>query len=204
MTRMQKYQSYREEIARSSKLGYSIALDNQNIAKYKKEIDKINPAILTAMSDKNISLHKGVSEIALTHKQVPVEISKLFSTLNKAKNTINQENVSTIFFNITNSSIVDKNNKVKLDWLKQNSDYAQLLAFSNNLNLNKPDSLEKALESKYNNFSKQEQLSNVQSIATLQKDERKQLSHYVFVVSVTVAAVFFLITFALLITRMVL
>ena len=204
MTRMQKYQSYRDEIARSSKLGYSIALDNQNIMKYKKEIDKVNSSILTSMSDQKISLHKGVSEVAISQKQVPVEISKLFSTLNKAKNTINRENVSTIFFNITNSSIVDKKNKIKEEWLKHNSDYAELISFSSNLNFNQKEVLEKNLQSKYDNFKVDEKQKEIIAINELHKDDKKQISHYVFVVSATVAVIFLIITFALLITWMVL
>ena len=202
MTRMQKYQSYREEIAKSSKLGYSIALDNKNIDKYAKEINKINPAILTSISTKNITLHKGVSEIALEQKQVPVEISKLFSTLNKAKNTINQENVSTIFFNITNSSIIDSNNKVKESWLKQNPDYASLSTFRLNLSTNPNADIQKNLETRLNDLmstKKQEEIANVSIFA---KDDTKQISHHIFVISVTVAAIFFVLTFALLITRM--
>jgi len=206
MTRMEKYKEYREEIAKSSKLGYSISVDNQNIEKYKNEINKINPAILTSMSDQTMSLHKGVTEVTISQKKVPVEVSKLFSTLNKAKNTINQENVNTIFFNLQNNSIIDQKHNIKTQWLNSNPEYAALVEMAKSMNLDKQhdQNLEKNLESKYNKFTEQPKQIAVASAHPIILDDSKQTGHLVFVISVTVAILFFLITFALLIARMVL
>jgi len=205
MTRMEKYKEYRDEIAKSSKLGYAISLDNQNIEKFKAEINKINPAILTSMADQAMSLRKGVTEINISQKQVPVEISKLFSTLNKAKNTINQENVNTIFFNLQNNSIVDNKNNVKTEWLEENPDYAELGVLAKSVNIDKQHDtkVEKSLENKYNNFTQQKELLPVGRAHEILLDDSKQTGHHVFVISITVAIIFCIIVVGLLIARMV-
>lgn len=201
---MQKYQDYRQEIARSTKLGYAIDQDNMNIQKYKEAIDKINREILTSMDDESINLHKGVSEVAVSHKQIPVEIQQLFSTMNKAKNTINQENVAPIFDAITNSSIIDKNNNVKENWLKQDQKYSKFCSFEQVMNEELKQDLTKDFENKFGDLKIDAKQEAIAMPSLLSKDDKKQWPHYMFVISVTVAVIFFVITIALMIARGVL
>ena len=123
---MQKWESYRHEINQSSQVGYMIHQQTQQIAAYKKAIDRINPAILQNVKNVDFNLHKGVSEVVVSQKQVPAQITKLFKDLNKAKTVNNTNNISTILFNLKNDNILDANKKLKEDWLNKNSDYSAL------------------------------------------------------------------------------
>ncbi|MCQ3908435.1 MAG: hypothetical protein MJ200_02575 [Mycoplasmoidaceae bacterium] len=113
MTRMQKWESYRHEINQSSQVGYSIMLQTQQIEKYKRAIDRVNPAILQNVVDPQLNLHKGVSEVIVSQNQIPNQITRMFKDLSKAKSINNKNNISTILFNLQNESILDQKNKIK-------------------------------------------------------------------------------------------
>ena len=105
MTRMQKWEQYRLEIDQSSAIGQTIVNQSQKIEKYKREIDKINPAILQGIGNVNLNLHKGISEVIVSQKQIPDTISKMFKNLNKAKTTDNKNNIKNSFTKICKKRI---------------------------------------------------------------------------------------------------
>lgn len=203
MTRMQKWESYRNEINQSSQVGYTIATQTQQIEKYKRAIDRINPAILQNVVEPNLNLHKGVSEVVVSQKQVPAQITKLFKDLAKAKSLDNRNNVSTILFNLQNDNILDQNKRLKEEWLNSNSDYANLAAYIKqaNLSLNNDKEFEKDLQTKFESLSTNKQQTQVGVIKQLSKDTQKNIGHHVFVISIAIACVFFLLTLVLLLVR---
>lgn len=205
MTRIEKYKEYREEIAHSAQIGKTIALDDSKLDKYKAEIDSINPAILSSIEDEQTKVAKGVTEIPINEKQIPNHIANMFATINKAKGTINQENISTLLFNAKNNSILDGDLDFKEDWLMQNEDYAKFVKINFASCLNNQSSLEDAqknLQSKYDNFNSANTAKDVVKISQIQSGAQKKASHYVFVISIAVASIFFIIIVALLITKM--
>lgn len=203
MTRMQKWESYRNEINQSSKIGYVITQDALKIEKYKKEIDKINPTILQNLGSTDLDLHKGVSEVIVSQNQVPVEITRMFKDLNKAKASSNKNTVSTILFNLKNDNILDDQKRLKETWLNNNSDYAQLANYIStaNLNLDKNKDFEKELHTKYENLSTKQAEAKVGDIKSLSQNLQKNVGHHVFVISIAIATVFFAITLILLVVR---
>lgn len=205
MTRMEKWESYRSEINQSSQVGYMIHQQTQQIATYKKAIDKINPAILQNVKNVDFNLHKGVSEVVVSQKQVPAQITKLFKNLNKAKTLNNRNNISTILFNLQNDNILDNNKKLKDDWLNKHSDYAALADYIKqaNLSLNNDKQLEKDLQSKFANLSSKKQDTQVGVITPLNKNGQKNVGHHVFVVSIAIATMFFLFIVVLLILKVI-
>lgn len=200
MTRMEKWESYRSEISQSSKVGHLISNDNQKIDKYKKEIDRINPTILQNLDSTNPSLHKGVSEVIVSQNKFPEEITKLFVNLNKAKEGKNKNTISTILFNLNNYNILDENKHIKEKWLHENADYADLDHYISDLNLNRDSDFEKDLHSKYENLSVKNE-GKIGNIETLSRDMQKNVGHHVFVISISIASVFFIITLILLLVR---
>lgn len=203
MTRMEKWASYRKEIFQTSRIGFTIDQQAQQIANYKKTIDKINPAILQNVADPDLNLHKGVSEVIVSQKQVPEQITKLFKNLNKAKTTNNRNNISTILFNLKNDNILDEKDNLKEEWLQTNPDYANLANFikQTNLSLGKDKEFEKDLEAKFKNLSEKKKQTQVGDIISLSKNAQKNVGHHVFVISISIASVFFLLTLVLLIVR---
>ncbi|MBQ0045264.1 MAG: hypothetical protein KBS35_00025 [Mycoplasma sp.] len=203
MTRMQKWADYRKEIYQASKIGFTIDQQTQQIANYKKVIDKINPAILQNVVEPDLDLHKGVSEVIVSQNQVPEHITKLFKNLNKAKTINNRNNISTILFNLKNDNILDENDNLKEEWLKTNPDYAKLSDFikQTNLSLGNDKEFEKDLEAKFKNLSGKKKQTQVGEIISLSKNNQKNVGHHVFVISISIASVFFLLTFVLLIVR---
>ncbi len=203
MTRMQKWQTYRLEIDQTSRIGQTIQTQGLKIEQYKKEIDKINPSILQNVQIPDLNLHKGVSEVIVSQEKIPTEITKMFKDLNKVKSTNNANTVSTILFNIKNDSILDQSKKIREDWLKTNRDYADLFAFIKvaNLNFDKDKDVEKDLHTKYENLSAKKEEAKIATIATLSRDGHKNIGHHVFVVSVAIAILFFVITVVLLFVR---
>ncbi len=191
------------EIDQTSRIGQSILTQSLKIEQYKKEIDKINPAILQNVQTPDLNLHKGVSEVIVSQEKIPTEITKMFKDLNKAKNPTNTNTVSTILFNLKNDSILDQNKKVREDWLETNRDYADLSAFIKlaKLNLDKDKDVEKDLYTKYESLSTKKGETKIASVATLSKDGQKNVGHHVFVVSVAIAILFFVITVVLLFVR---
>lgn len=202
MTRMEKYQSYRQEIEQSAKLGQSIVNTDKSILLYKQEIDSINPAILNTTQPQTLGFVKGVTEISLKQKEIPSDVSKMFSTLNKAKSTYNQENISLMLFNMTDSTILDNKDVIKEQWLAKNADYASLLAYRKQLNLN-PQSFEKDLEAKYADFIATNEAKDFAKLETISFMNQNRTSSYAFAISIAVAIIFVLLTFALLIVKMV-
>lgn len=201
MTRMQKWESYRHEINQSSQIGYGIMLQTQQIEKYKRAIDRVNPAILQNVVDPELTLHKGVSEVIVSQKQIPNQITRMFKDLSKAKSINNKNNISTILFNLQNESILDQKLKIKDSWLNSNKDYADLSAYIQEINLNKDKEFEKDLQTKFESISKKKQQTKIGVINKLSKDEQKNVGHHVFVISIAIACVFFLLTFVLLLVR---
>lgn len=203
MTRMEKWESYRNEIDQASRIGQTITNQADKIEYYKREIDRINPAILQNISTPNLRLHKGVSEVNVSQKQIPTEITKLFKDLNKAKTVNNNNRVSNILFNIKNETILDHNEKVKEQWLNSNPDYADLTAYLKevNLSLNKDKEFEKDLHDQYTNLSSKKEERDVYLVDPLTEVNKKNIGHHVFVISAAIAIVFFVITFVLLIVR---
>ncbi|MCQ2747947.1 MAG: hypothetical protein MJ223_01600 [Mycoplasmoidaceae bacterium] len=96
-------------------IGQTIVDQSKKIERYKREIDRINPAILQGTNDIGIDLHKGVSEVIVSQNQVPDNIYKLFKNLNKGKTEENRNGINTILFNLEHKKILDKNDKIKQD-----------------------------------------------------------------------------------------
>lgn len=203
MTRMEKWEGYRNEINQASRIGFSITQANQKIEKYKKEIDSINPAILQNMVPADLNLHKGVSEVAVSEQQIPAQITKMFKDLNKAKAVTNKNTISTILFNLKNDNILDDNKKLKEGWLEGNNEYASLAAFIKdaNLNINKNKEFEKDLQTKFESLSANKPDASIKTIEQLSKNGQKNIGHHVFVISIAIASIFFVITFVLLMIR---
>ncbi|MCQ2956957.1 MAG: hypothetical protein MJ233_03860 [Mycoplasmoidaceae bacterium] len=191
------------EIDQTSRIGQTILTQGLKIDQYKKEIDKINPAILQNVQTPDLNLHKGVSEVIVSQNKIPAEITKMFKDLNKAKAPTNTNTVSTILFNLKNDSILDQNKKVREDWLESNRDYADLSRFIKDakLNFDKDKDVEKDLHTKYESLSLKKGEAKIATVATLSKDGQKNVGHHVFVVSVAIAILFFVITVVLLFVR---
>lgn len=204
MTRMEKWENYRSEINQSSQIGYMINVQSQEIAKYKKAIDKINPAILQNVNEPNLNLHKGVSEVVVSQKQIPEQITKLFKNISKAKTMSNKNNVSTILFNLKNDTILDANHKLKESWLNDNTDYAALSAYIKqaNLSLNSNKAFEKDLHTKFESLSSKKTQTQIATVSALSKNGQKNIGHHVFVISIAIATVFFLLILVLLLIRL--
>lgn len=200
---MQKWESYRREIDQSSKIGYNITLQTQQIEKYKSDIDKVNPAILQNVVDPTIDLHKGVSEVVVSQKQIPKHITKMFNDLTKAKSLNNKNNISTILFNLQNENILGNDKRVKESWLNTDDDYAQLSKFIKeaHLSLNKDKEFEKDLQTKFESLSVNKQQTQIDKINKLSENIQKNVGHHIFVISIAIAAVFFILTLALLCVR---
>lgn len=202
---MEKWESYRNEINQSSQIGYTISLENEKIEKYKQEIDKVNPSILSGFQTSSLTLHKGVSEVVVSQNQVPVEITKLFSNLNKAKSVNNRNNISTILFNLKNDNILNDNKRIKEEWLNNNPDYYSFANYIQqaNLSFEKDKEFEKDLQLKYESLSKQRNDGQIMTIHPLNRNGQKNIGHHVFIISVAIAMLFFVITLVLLIVRLV-
>lgn len=203
MTRMQKWQDYRKEIDQSSRVGQLIANQGQMIEKYKKAIDKVNPAILQNVQTIDLDIHKGVSEVVVSQKQIPVQITKLFKDLNKAKTNTNRNNISTILFNLKNQFILSDDKKLKEEWLKTNPDYNELSGYVALANASdtKNKEFEKDLQTKYKTLSSTKAQTQIGSITALSKNGRKNIGHHVFVIAIAISVVFFILTFVLLIVK---
>lgn len=199
---MEKFKDYRQEIAQSAMLGQSVLNSDKTIEKYKAEINKINPAILNTTRDKTLSFTKGVTEVSLKQKEIPMDVSKLFKNLNKAKSTYNAENISLMLFNMKNNTILDKNSNFKEDWLLKNPDYTSLTNYKKQLNIS-PTALEKDLQEKYAAFVSTNDLSAFERLNKISESEEKHASSYAFAISIAIAIVFFTITLILLILKLV-
>lgn len=204
MTRMEKWQSYRLEIDQSSKIGQIIANQSQMIQKYKKEIDKVNPAILQNVKEVDLNMHKGVSEVVVSQKQIPTQITKMFKDLNKAKTVNNKNNISTILFNLKNNNILNDKQRVREDWLNDNQDYVKLSNYIKqaNLNLNRNTEFEKDLQKKFEDLSTTKTEAQIQDIVPLSKKNQKNIGHHVFVIAIAIAFVFFLLIIVLLLVKL--
>lgn len=200
MTRMEKWESYRNEINQSSQIGYDIMIQTQKIKKYKNAIDKINPSILQNEVNPELVLHKSVSEVNVNQNQIPSQITKMFKDLSKVKSIDNKNNIFTILFNLKNNSILDEGNKIKDSWLNDNNDYVQLSSFINNANLNsnKDKEFEKDLQIKFDNISKSKQQTKMSVVEKLSKNDQINVGHHVFIISIAISSVFFIFVFALL------
>lgn len=207
MTRMEKWQSYRDEIAKQAKISQDIDLDKTDIQKFETEINKINPAILSNNLEKDPAISKGVSNVEVEEKQISTEIFDLFSTINKAANTINQDRVKTIFDNIEKDKIIGDGKKIKEEWLEQNPNYSWFKKETSSLkeqHSQANENLAKQLEEKYNTFKSKPKKQTVEPVMLYDKTTEKNTSHYVFVISIAVSALLLLIVLALFITKMVL
>lgn len=204
MTRMEKWQSYRLEIDQSSKIGQIIANQSQMIHKYKKEIDKVNPAILQNVKEVDLNMHKGVSEVIVSQKQIPSQITKMFKDLNKAKTANNKNNISTILFNLKNNNILNDKQRVREDWLNTNQDYVELSNYIKqaNLNLNRNTEFEKDLQKKFEHLSTTKTETQIQEIVPLTQKNQKNIGHHVFVIAIAIASVFFLLILVLLFVKL--
>ncbi len=203
MTRMEKWESYRKEIDQASRIGQTITNQADRIEHYKNEIDRINPAILQNVATPNLHLHKGVSEVIVSQKQIPTEITKLFRDLNKAKTANNHNKVANILFNIKNETILDQNEKVKDQWLATNPDYADLTAYLKAVNLSsdKDKDFEANLHDQFTNLSAEKEERDVYLVEPISRGNQRNVGHHIFVISAAIAVVFFVITFVLLIVR---
>lgn len=203
MTRIKKWENYRNEINQLSQIGYSISNQTKQIEKYKMAINKINPTILQGITDPNINLQKSASEIIVSQKQISNDIINTFNDFNKIKHLNNKNNISTILFNLKNENILDENKKVKKTWLEKDQDYSKLSAYIDqaNLNLDNHKEFEKDLKTKFENLSATKQQTEVGTITQLSKNIQKNIGHHVFVISISIALLFFIITLILLFVR---
>ncbi len=67
-----------------------------------------------------------------------------------------------------------------------------------NLSDDKDKEFEKDLQSKFENIANTKQQTKVGVIRQLSRNEQKNIGHHVFVISIAIASVFFLLTFVLL------
>lgn len=87
--------------------------------------------------------------------------------------------------------------------MSTNSDYASLSAFikAANLDLSKDKELEKDLQTKFETLSNVKADAQVLTINALNKNGQKNIGHHVFIISVAIAIVFFLLILVLLFVR---
>ena len=115
MTRIEKFKSYRDDIAKLSNISYYIISDNKKLIEYENKIKKINPAILHMIETKQNSIISIDIDIKGSENKIPTKIINLFTNLNNAKNSIAKENVSQFLFEIKNKSILNNETTIKED-----------------------------------------------------------------------------------------
>ncbi|MCQ3908434.1 MAG: hypothetical protein MJ200_02570 [Mycoplasmoidaceae bacterium] len=70
-----------------------------------------------------------------------------------------------------------------------------------NLSKDKDKEFEKDLQARFENLAKNKHQTNVGVIHQLSKNDQRNIGHHVFVISIAIALVFFLLTFLLLLVR---
>jgi len=189
MTRVEKYQAYREEIAKSAKLGKSIVDSDEDVNKYQKQINKLNSAILTSVKDESLSLEKGVIEIDVKDKQVPEDVTNLFNTLNQTTIVNQSEQINNYFHNKINLSILNDKKEIDPKWLASNSQYSQGQKIGNNVtnSIAEEKVFVDDLTNKYNNMSQASDIAAVDKLqkVTLEKQSNK-IKNAMLAVSITI------------------
>ncbi|MCQ3915424.1 MAG: hypothetical protein MJ195_01430 [Mycoplasmoidaceae bacterium] len=69
------------------------------------------------------------------------------------------------------------------------------------MSLNKDKEFEQDLQTKFESISKTKQQTKIGQIKQLSRNDQKNVGHHVFVISIAIACVFFLLTFVLLLVR---
>jgi len=176
MTRVEKYQAYRDEIAKSQKLGKSIKTGDENVIKYTKEIDKINPSILSTFKNNNtLTFEKGTIDINIDQKQVPENVTKLFNTLNQTAISTQNAEINNYFNNKIQHTILDSNGDIDQNWLATNQLYTNISKINNDVNNNIAEEkvFVEDLTNKYNSMKQENGIVPVQKLEQVPLDKKK-------------------------------
>ena len=207
MTRIEKFKSYRDDIAKLSNISYYIILDNKKLIEYENKIKKINPAILHMIEAKQNSIISTNIDIKGSENKIPTKIINLFTNLNNAKNSIAKENISQFLFEIKNKSILKNETTIKEDWLEKNKEYLQIKNIDTNarkLNLNDKnfqEILQLSMDKfKFNN-DKEKNIS--QKVNLFKNSHNKRNMITLFVISFWIVVISIILIFIFLIIGMV-
>ena len=207
MTRIEKFKSYRDDIAKLSNISYYIISDNKKLIEYENKIKKINPAILHMIETKQNSIISIDIDIKGSENKIPTKIINLFTNLNNAKNSIAKENVSQFLFEIKNKSILNNETTIKEDWLEKNKEYLQIKNIDTNarkLNLNDKN-FQEILQLNMNKFKfNDDNEKNIfQKVNLFKKYHNKRSMITFFVISFWIVVISIVLIFTFLIIGMV-
>ena len=206
MTRIEKFKSYRDEIAKLSNISYYIILDNKKLKEYEDKIKKINPAILHMIEPKENAIISADINIKGLENKIPPKIINLFTNLNNAKNSITKENISQFLYGVKNKNILNDNKTIKEDWLKKNKEYLAIKDIgieANKLNLNDTN-FQQILQLNMNKFQFDNNEKNIsQKVNLFTNINYKKNTNVVFLTSFGIIIVSIILTFIFLIIGMV-
>ena len=125
LTRIEKYKSYREEIAKEIKLNKNVVQSEQLISKYKKKINKFNPNILSLIkNDDTLDLINGIFDSSQINPYLPHDFFNSYKILNEYQLKCVEKEKNELFFQLNNFSILTNDNKsLRKDWLVTNDLY---------------------------------------------------------------------------------
>lgn len=207
MTRIEKFKSYRDEIAKLSNISYYIILDNKKLKEYEEKIKKINPAILHMIEPKENAIISADINIKGLENKIPSKIINLFTNLNNAKNSITKENIWQFLHGIKTKNILNDQKTIKEDWLEKNKQYLAIKDIgieTNKLNLNDTN-FQQILQLNMNKFKfNTNNEKNISSKTNLFKNiDYKKNTNILFLVSFGIIIVSVILTFIFLIIGMV-
>ena len=112
LTRIERYKSYREEIAKEIKFNKNILQSEQLISKYKRKINKFNPNILSLIkNDNTLDLINGVFDSSQINPYLPYDFFNSYKILNEYQLKCVENEKNELFFQLNNFSILTDNNK---------------------------------------------------------------------------------------------
>ena len=168
LTRIERYKSYREEIAKEIKFNKNILQSEQLISKYKRKINKFNPNILSLIkNDNTLDLINGVFDSSQINPYLPYDFFNSYKILNEYQLKCVENEKNELFFQLNNFSILTDNNKsLRKDWLATNDLYNRFQKIKEKNNIffqnNENEKVKKNLILNFKNCSRIP--SNVQQI----------------------------------------
>ena len=111
-TRIEKYKTYREEIAKENKLSKNIAQSEQLILRYKKKINKFDSNILSLVKDDDtLDLINGVFDSSQIDFHLSSEFFNSYKILGAYQLKCVEKEKNELFFQLNNFSILTDDNK---------------------------------------------------------------------------------------------
>ena len=200
MTRIDKWQNYREEIAQSSFVGSFIYNQTNNLKSFEDEINKINPSILQNISN-NENIIDSVLEIDTSNNKITDEICSMFKNID----TIEKSSSGNIFValkNLENDCIIDNKFSIKKQFLDNDKKYTNLQKFiiDKKVIQNNDAYINQNLKGKYESLSKTKSNAKISPIKVFETSQAKKKG-IIFKLLFGVSAIFALISIILLIIR---